>query len=597
MSIFVPYNQAIRFNYESAKEQVVKRLTLQQKKVIAVVLTIFAAFAIVYTMRKSFFSQSLPHSQKNYPLSDAQLANFTEVLNQKGIWTWANQDVQFKALLNDPGTLTYFLTQFSSDIYVKVRFELALLCGKKLKSLDLSRYPDFDDQKLVQLIRACPNLEILNLSWTSITKLNLPLGLKELHLNHCGDLSAQELEKLSVYSNLEKLSVSKCKIANLGKLPQSLKELSLAQCHYYHFSPQEWAKLTSLPLLEKLDLSLNPFLTTLKQLPTSLKELNLNYCQNIPAQAFDYLATLTHLKRLQVENTQIAALDKLPKNLKELNLNDCTNLQPQQFNSLRHFLNLENLYLERTKIDSLNTFSSSLKKLNINQCQDIPQQEFNHLGSLPHLECLNVRGTKIERLNILPKGLKQLVLGYCPNISSQQFSFLRSFSKLEILDLQQTCIEELDILPRSLKELYVNDCSNLLPKKFDCLSSFSLLETFGAAQTLITRLDLLPKSLKNLDLNNCKNLLPKNFAHLSSLLKLEQLNVGGTEIICLNLPAKKLKMIDLSRCQNLTFQEIKKLAFFPRLQNLFLNFYLSKLKDELKNKHQANFYDSHLIIW
>ncbi len=570
--------QIIGTVYQTVKGQRVNAFTSQQKKIMAVALAVLVSFTAFYAMSNFFVSRLLAYSKRKAHLpylpdvsplqkvsfSDSQLAQFVKVLYEQKMADLANQDPQFKTLLDDPVALTQFLTRFSSELSVKVRFELALYCGKELKVLDLSEgLDDIKDQQLAQLTQACPNLEVLNLRFTYISTLNLPTGLKELDLEYCTKLSTQELKKLGAFSNLKKLNLAHLNVESLEWLPSKLTELNLKGCK--KISSIELDCLASLEHLEKLDVQ-GTQMTRLSKLPSKLKELNVNEQHSIPSQEFDHLASLSSLEKLQAARTQIASLDKLPTTLKELNLGNCSNISEEELKKLATFSKLENLNLAGLQMTTLKWLPSHLKKLNLNACSKIVQQEFNHLASCTLLETLELSGTAIAGLDFLPKSLKGLVLNRCQSLLPQEFNHLTSFSLLETLDVSTTSINRLDILPTCLKELNI-----------------------GA--TSIITLDALPTGLKKLDLHDCAQLLSPEFNKLASLSNLEIFTGDRTTIVQLDHLPKTLRKISLQDCL-CKFEEIKKLvSSCPRLEYLFL--LSSSIKtlgiQDLKMTHSVNF--------
>lgn len=166
---------------------------------------------------------------KNIPIDiNLQIA---EELNDKDMGA-------FIELLKDPQFFIRLLEKFNfTELSPELRFKIALRCGKELKDLDLSDYPEFDDDKLKLLTNACPNLESLNIAGTSITTLILPKGLIKLNLSDCNRLPAEEFKKLdNSFSKLEILNLSNTRINNtkedLPNLP-SLKTINVRYCKYF----------------------------------------------------------------------------------------------------------------------------------------------------------------------------------------------------------------------------------------------------------------------------------------------------------------------------------------------------------------------------
>ncbi len=309
-------------------------MTFQQKKVLAIALTVLSSFALVYVLKRSIEKINQHHIQDN----KKSWSQFAIALNKQQIDHLAKINSEFGLLLKNPIQLAQFLNQFSKGLSYEQRFELALRCEKKLTRLDLGGFEDLDDKMLEELTKACPFLESLNLENTFIETLSLPTSLKALDLSNCDRLPKEELEKLAFLQNLEKLSLQVMPIQNLKHLSKTLKELDLGYCK--QLTDQDCECLASFPNLEKLNLSTTS-ICKLPGLPACLKELNLSSCSNISSE------------ELEMVNTQIEKLDNLPPKLKRLSLFLCSNIPSDEFKNLAVLSDLEELNVCRTKIQRL----------------------------------------------------------------------------------------------------------------------------------------------------------------------------------------------------------------------------------------------------
>ncbi len=190
----------------------------------------------------------------------------------------------------------------------------------KLKSANLSKFPDITDEDLKKLIENCPDLHTLFLRSGHIKEVSFEKlqALQSLDLSFCRQLSGDRLaEALGKLTALKSLDLSWCMQLSRDKLAEALGKLTALQ---------------SLRLAACRQLSGDKLAEALGKL-TGLQSLYLYGCTQLSedklTEAFGKLTPLQSLNLAQCtqlsEDKLIEALDKL-RALKSLDLAGCTQL-------------------------------------------------------------------------------------------------------------------------------------------------------------------------------------------------------------------------------------------------------------------------------
>ncbi len=252
-------------------------------------------------------------------------------------------------------------------IPLEIKLEMAKKAGHLLHLLTFNNTPLLD-QQLQEVLKACPNLKVLNLidcpNLTDEGIKNLPANLKVLTLRYC--LTSFMMEE--AFKNL----------------PQTLERL------YLH---KAWSLADE----------------ALENLPTNLKELHLTSCPLLTNQGIKNLPA--NLERLVLYDCLLKKdeLEGLPQSLKTLRLSGKFSLEDEQTKNLPE--NLDKLELIGCDLtdESLKHLPKDLQLLNLFWCNGLTDEGFKNLPK--NLKKLAIHGKESPALtqegikNNLPKGL------------------------------------------------------------------------------------------------------------------------------------------------------------------------------------------------
>lgn len=196
----------------------------------------------------------------------------------------------FQTLLQDTRLQASIVEKHTSELNVQQLIALSKSCGHLVKKLDLKHLKDLTDEQLTSLIKAYPNLQVLNLSF-------------------CKQISDEGLASLAQLQNLQTLNLSMCNkitdqgLAYLAQL-KNLQILNLAACT--QITDQGLVSLTQLQKLKTLGLSgcyriKDQGLKSLEQLQ-NLQTLTLTGCIQITDRGLAFLAQLKNLQALNLSN-------------------------------------------------------------------------------------------------------------------------------------------------------------------------------------------------------------------------------------------------------------------------------------------------------
>jgi hypothetical protein len=281
----------------------------------------------------------------------------------------------FHRLSQHPQIIAARLENEKLRIPVFQYLQMAKQAGLYLKKIDLST-TSLNDQQLEDLLKACPNIEMMNLAWCSnITDASLAnlqhfAALQSLNLFGCYNITDAGLLNLQQFTALQYLNLGGCKnitdtgLVNLQHLT-ALQYLNLAWCS-----------------------NINAGLVNLQHL-TALQSLSLTGCKNITDAGLAHLQHLTALQSLELarcSNITDAGLAHLQyfAALQSLNLFECYTITDAGLAHLQHLTALQSLNLER--------------------CHNITDAGLAHLHRLAALQSLNLE----KCYNITDVGLANL---------------------------------------------------------------------------------------------------------------------------------------------------------------------------------------------
>ncbi len=198
-----------------------------------------------------------------------------------------------------------------------------------------------------------------------------------------------------------------------------------------------------------IDLLPDEWISTIQELPRSLKNLNLSN-SNISAESLKALSQLNRLENLNLFMIKLNShewedvINALPSSITHLNLSN-SNLSSAGIYALKHFTQLEYLNLFMIRLypheckNVINSLATTLKELNLG-CSSISTEGLQALAHFNRLEKLNLFMIKLQpqeweiAINALPPSLTHLNLSYS-NISVSGLHALDHLNQLKNLNL------------------------------------------------------------------------------------------------------------------------------------------------------------------
>ena len=458
-----------------------------------------------------------------------------------------------------------------------------------------TRNIDYWKENITKLVKNLPSLQNLSIGILNLeTTLELRDEMTSLAIEDCG---VNVLKFLP--SRLEKLSLGSI-FESLPQIPESIKFLS---------SHGDNLKLitSSLPSLDKLEISNTLDPNSLKFITHDLKELSLKSLDN---QDLSELQFPNNLIALEIYDCKL--LKKLPTlshKLKDVVFSECDSLElptsfPSEMSSFKISLcssitsisDLSSIkidYFEISECDKLQSIEAfpraeiiciddciikttpniqaNTTELKITNCENLTSiGSFSEnlssliLSNLPSLESI----PSLEQTNIIHL---KIALGswgndgYNDNLQSIE-SFPKSLKTLEIISSKMS--ERLPEFPRGLFSLDLNLKSSYLPDLPDGLINLSLVNF-----TNLLNFNNIPKNLKSLKIHNCKFQDHPISLQFDNLLSLSISNVTNFNYDSLkNLP-KNLVSLELFDCDDIEF-----FSSFPSSLNKLKLDKLKKLK-------------------
>ncbi|XP_022135816.1 F-box/LRR-repeat protein 3 isoform X2 [Momordica charantia] len=460
--------------------------------------------------------------------------------------------------------------------------------SRRLRCLILSRSSGLSYSGLEQLVRACPELEVIDMSYTwafgdrEASAISNAKRLKELRLDKCLGITDVGLAKIVVgCGRLERLSFKWClQISDLGVdlLCKKCLDLKVLDLSYLKVTNESMCSVASLPKLEVLVMAgcLSIDDTGLHYLEHGcpiLKELDISRCDGISAYG-------------------LTSIIRGHDGLEKLDAGYCFSELP--IDSLHWLKNLK--CLKAIRLDGTRLSSSFFDAISV------------HV-EIGLSKCNGVTDANIIQLISRCNSLKVLNLACCPSITDAAISSMASSCpkivslKLESCNMiTERSLDELGLRCSLLEELDLTDCCGVNDKGLECLSRCSqlLCLKLGLCShitdkglikialncTRIYELDLYRclgiedaglgalsngcKKLMKLNLSYCKNVTDRGMEYISHLEELCNLEIRGLQnVTSVGLTAvaagcKRLVDLDMKQCENVDDSGFWALASYAR---------------------------------
>ncbi|XP_065853097.1 F-box/LRR-repeat protein 3 [Euphorbia lathyris] len=419
--------------------------------------------------------------------------------------------------------------------------------ARRLVSLNLSRATGLRFSGLEILIRACPSLERIDVSYCcwfrdrEAAAISCAVGLKELTMDKCLGVSDVGLAKIAVgCGRLEKLSLKWCmEISDLAidllcKKCLRIKHLDLS---YLKVTSESLRSIASLPKLEVLAMVGCPLVDDvgfqfLENACPSLQEIDVARC--------DYLGS-----------TGLLSLIKGHSGLRQIRAAYCfSGISPAFLDYVKDLKNLTKIVINGARVSdaifhNISSYCRSLSEIGLSKCIGVTDTGIATLVS----GCVN---------------LKNLNLTCCYSITDAAISAIACSCKLLVCLKLEACnmltekgFEQLGSNCILLEELDLTDCGGLNDRGLECLSRCS--------------------RLISLKLGLCTNISDKGLSYIASHCpKLHELDlyrcsgIGDNGLAALSSGCKKLRMLNLSYCNLITDNGLKCLSFLEELTDLEL---------------------------
>lgn len=461
-----------------------------------------------------------------------------------------------------------------------------------IKRLVLSRAAGLRSGGLEVLVRACPGLEAVDVSYCcrfgdrEAAALSGAAGLRDVGMDKCLDLSDVGLAKVAVgCGRLERLSLKWClEISDLGvgllckKCPH-LKHLDISFLKVTSDSIQAIGTLQKLevlamagcglvddnalrflghgcPSLQVLDVSrcdkVSSFgLVSVIRGHIGLRQLDAGYCfLELSTTLLHRLKELKNLNRIRIDGARVSdstfqIIGTNCKFLVEIGLSKCKGVTDKGLVELvsacpnMKILNLTCCdSITDAAVSAIAEYCRSLLSLKVESCNLLTEKSLHLLGSssllLKDLDLTDCSGVNDAGLQYLSKcsELLCLKLGLCTNISAKGLSHIASnCSKIRELDLYR--------------------CTGIGDDGLAALSS-------GC------------KKLKQLNLSYCNEVTDRGLQYLSQVEELSDLelrglvNITDKGLTALAAGCKRLSALDLKHCENINDSGFWSLAYYSR---------------------------------
>ena len=322
------------------------------------------------------------------------------------------------------------------------------------------------------------------------------------------------------------------------------------------------------------------------------------------------LAQLTHLKRLDISNTNIEDLTPI-RNLTKLEELIISNTRVNSLEPLKYAHAMQYLELQNTPIEDITT-AKRLVKLRALNTSGSNVSDLSPISSLPELEILNVSHTPVFTLDNVSaiKTLKEVSI---TNTSINSLSPLAQLEKLEVIRVDSTPVSSLEPLSRlgNLKVLSMNyttvsslSALNELPQLERVYCDMTNITKEAAREFMAANPGVLvifeSEDLKNwwADLSVAWQNIFKQFVHigngkptkeeLAKITNIDSINIAGNVYIGDIEPLRKLRKAEKIIISNTAVESLSPLEGMRNIQYLDIsgtnitNFELVSSLDNLK---------------
>lgn len=419
-----------------------------------------------------------------------------------------------------------------------------LLKNYPVNSLNLSNIRNFTpSEAFLESLRSSSITELYLDSWdisglwiTDQVLSYLPKKLEILDLYGCVTLPSDS----AIFSQLplKSLNLGKTFIRNItiANLPATLEVLLLNGARFDFAEDIDFTRLRSLITLDLSESGIAFY--HIKNLPLTLKHLNLSRCGNIGYKFAPYFSPLNHLETIDISFTEIGddGVLHLSPNLLSLKLSGCSKVTLNACSHFLFFTRLKTLHINKCQLgDALVDYiPETVEDLNISSC-NITSKRQSKFSNMIHLKKLDLSSNPMgnETVLALPNGLEELDISQCskprlgeraPNVLFQQhgstrfvgitdgvgqkLSEMTSLRALNLSDNADISDEMIQKLPPSLTILKLKNCKNIsdqIPTKFFHLIKLWSLDVSNTSIGPLTA-EFLPSSLREIDLDKCKNI-------------------------------------------------------------------------------------------
>ncbi|EEF49916.1 F-box/LRR-repeat protein 3 [Ricinus communis] len=418
---------------------------------------------------------------------------------------------------------------------------------RKLKSLNLSRATGLRFTGLEMIIRACPFLERVDVSYCcgfgdrEAAAISCGGGLKELTLDKCLGVSDVGLAKIAVgCGRLEKISLKWCmEISDLGV------DLLCKKCVDLKFLDVSYLKVTS------------DSLRSIASLP-KLEVLSLVGCTSVDDVGFQYLGNgcpllqEIDLSRCDcLSSSGLISIIRGHTGLRLIRAAYCVSeLSPTVLHCMKDLKNLTTIIINGARVSdtvfqTISSYCSSLSQIGLSKCIGVTNMGIAQLVS----GGLNLKVLSLTCCHSITDAAISTIADSCRNLVCLKLESCNMITEKGLEQLGSNCL--------LLEELDLTECSGINDTGLECLSRCS--------------------GLLCLKLGLCTNISDKGLFHIASnCSKLNELDlyrcsgIGDDGLAALSSGCKKLKKLNVSYCNHITDVGMKYLGYLEELSDLEL---------------------------
>ncbi|KAJ9185957.1 hypothetical protein P3X46_005525 [Hevea brasiliensis] len=416
----------------------------------------------------------------------------------------------------------------------------------KLKSLNLGRATGLKFSAMEMLIRACPFLERLDVSYCcgfgdrEAAAISCAGGLRELKMDKCLGVSDVGLAKIAVRcGRLERLSLKWCmEISDLGidLLCKKCPELKHLDVSYLKVTSESLRSIASLPKLEVLAMVACPLvddfgLQFLENACPLLQEIDVSRCDCL-------------------SSSSLISVIRGHSGLRQISAAYCfSELSPAVLHYLKDLKNMSTIIINGACVSdtvfmTMSRYCRSLAEIGLSKCIGVTNMGIIQLVS----GCINLKILSLICCHSITDAAISAIADSCRNLVCLKLESCNMITEKGVEQLGSHC--------SLLEELDVTDCSGINDRGLECLSRCSRLVC--------------------LKLGLCANISDKGLFYIASdCSKLHELDlyrtgIGDDGLAALSSGCKKLKKLNLSYCNNITDRGIKLLGYLEELSDVEL---------------------------